>query len=60
MAFQLFIELVTGDLGSMVEHEFASKVVRVIIAGNSLSPAEKLPEGASLRNLHTVSFFKKF
>jgi hypothetical protein len=46
--------MVTGDLGSMIEHEFAASVVRVIIAGNSLYPAAKLPEGVTIKSINTV------
>ena len=37
MNLQLLLDLVTGQLGSPTEQELYSKVVRVIIAGNSLS-----------------------
>ena len=37
MPLQLFVDLVTGQLGSMKDQTFYSKVARLIIAGNSLS-----------------------
>jgi len=37
MHLQLFVDLITGQLGSLKDQTFYSKVVRLIIAGNSLS-----------------------
>ena len=37
MPLQLFVDLVTGQLGSLKDQTFYSKVVRLIVAGDSLS-----------------------
>ena len=37
MTLQLLLDLITGQLGGPEEQEMYSKVVRVIVAGNSLS-----------------------
>ena len=37
MPLQLFVDLITGQLGSLKDQSFYSKVVRLIIAGDSLS-----------------------
>lgn len=38
MNLQLLVDLITGQLGTEDEQEMYAKVVRVVIAGNSLSP----------------------
>eukprot|EP00794_Sanderia_malayensis_P008860 gene8860-9809_t len=44
LALQLFVDLVTGHLGSLQDQRQFSKVVRIIIAGNSLSKCTQSKE----------------
>ncbi len=54
LALQLFVDFLAGDLGSMIEHEFASRIVKVIVAGNSLCAPEKLPDSGALKGFQQV------
>lgn len=65
LAFQLFVDYVMGNLGSIDEIEFACKqlkkgtemtasISRLIIAGNSLVAPEKLPESSGLKHVRKV------
>jgi DNA polymerase delta subunit 2 len=54
LAFELLSEFLTGDLGSMQEHEFASKVIRVIVAGNALCPPTTSSDGITTKNFQQV------
>eukprot|EP01089_Gocevia_fonbrunei_P001663 TRINITY_DN1154_c0_g1_i1.p1 TRINITY_DN1154_c0_g1~~TRINITY_DN1154_c0_g1_i1.p1 ORF type:complete len:441 (-),score=82.13 TRINITY_DN1154_c0_g1_i1:25-1347(-) len=51
LPFQLFLDYVTGHIGSENEQEFQASIIRVIICGNSLVEPEESAEGISfLRN----------
>jgi DNA polymerase delta subunit 2 len=54
LLIQLFIDFVTGMCGSSKESSFASNIIRVIIAGNSLNDPTKTIEGAALRDHQRV------
>ncbi|PKA48130.1 DNA polymerase delta small subunit [Apostasia shenzhenica] len=48
LQFQLFVDYVTGHLGSDNEQKIASNIVRVVIAGNSVVIPESLLNGQTL------------
>lgn len=47
---QLLVDYLVGRLGSTEEQRFLSRIVRVIIAGDSVVPPEATPQGVFLKN----------
>ncbi|KAL6073527.1 DNA polymerase delta subunit 2 [Balamuthia mandrillaris] len=47
---EMLVDYISGHIGSSLEQSFEAKIVRVILAGNSLVAPEETPEGAKLRN----------
>ena len=57
MNLQLLVDLITGQLGTVEEQEKFSKVVRVIVAGDSLS--SKTQQKDILNTVSLVNLYKK-
>ena len=45
LPLEMFVDMITGQLGSSEEQEMMAQVVRVIVAGNSLALSEE-PKGS--------------
>mgnify|MGYP007061233911 FL=1 len=50
LLLQMFVDYITGHLGSSHEQQIQARVVRLIVAGNSVLPPEETPEGSNLKN----------